>query len=247
MKLLEAAQVIGVQDAATEAQIKRAYRRLAIRFHPDKFTEPLAQDSARRTMARINSAWEVIEQYLNDGGVLPISRRDTPVDDPTQPPPQPRTARTIRPEPAGDEESSARSVYTPMTSSELLDAMQQHHAVVRPPGSTTSVVANVTPFPNRPAHPLRGTELARRESNPHTMQLDARKPLGNIVVYGDGLSRKVSAAMQAGRGLIALPDNAVVRYADGTCRTGRATVRIERGVAWIGDDPFVLVVMPEKR
>lgn len=49
-------QILEVHEAATQAEIKRAYRRLAKQFHPDSQTDTASHDH----IARINNAYEVI-------------------------------------------------------------------------------------------------------------------------------------------------------------------------------------------
>ncbi|QQE64701.1 molecular chaperone DnaJ [Leptolyngbya sp. BL0902] len=49
-------QILEVHETATQAEIKRAYRRLAKQFHPDRQTEAASHDH----IARINNAYEVI-------------------------------------------------------------------------------------------------------------------------------------------------------------------------------------------
>jgi molecular chaperone DnaJ len=49
-------QILEVHETATQAEIKRAYRRLAKQFHPDSQTEAASHDH----ITRINSAYEVI-------------------------------------------------------------------------------------------------------------------------------------------------------------------------------------------
>jgi molecular chaperone DnaJ len=49
-------QVLEVAEAATQAEIKQAYRRLVKQFHPDSQTQPTGHDQ----IARINQAYEVI-------------------------------------------------------------------------------------------------------------------------------------------------------------------------------------------
>ncbi len=49
-------QTLEVHETATQAEIKRAYRRLAKQFHPDSQTE----SASHERIARINTAYEVI-------------------------------------------------------------------------------------------------------------------------------------------------------------------------------------------
>jgi preprotein translocase subunit Sec63 len=49
--------VLGVKKEADEAEIKKAYRRLALKWHPDK--NPERKDRAERMFKRIAQAYEV--------------------------------------------------------------------------------------------------------------------------------------------------------------------------------------------
>ena len=51
-------QVLGVQKDASEADIKRAYRRLAMKFHPDRNQENLEQAETKFKEAK--EAYEVL-------------------------------------------------------------------------------------------------------------------------------------------------------------------------------------------
>jgi curved DNA-binding protein CbpA len=48
--------ILGVSSTASEHEIKRAYRRLAVQYHPDKNTDPQAENYFKE----INEAYEVI-------------------------------------------------------------------------------------------------------------------------------------------------------------------------------------------
>ena len=49
-------EVLGVSKNATEGEIKKAYRKLAMKFHPDVNKDPGAEDKFKE----INEAYEVL-------------------------------------------------------------------------------------------------------------------------------------------------------------------------------------------
>lgn len=52
--------ILGVPQTASEAEIKRAYRRLAVLYHPDKNKDPQAQE----TFVEITEAYDVVSDSL---------------------------------------------------------------------------------------------------------------------------------------------------------------------------------------
>lgn len=50
--------VLGVDRTATDAEIKKAYRKLALEWHPDKNMDRLEEATTR--FKRIQQAWEVL-------------------------------------------------------------------------------------------------------------------------------------------------------------------------------------------
>jgi DnaJ-class molecular chaperone len=60
----EAKKLLGLGEAATLKEIKKAYRTLAHRHHPDKHG---GDDSAEsETMKRVNRAYKLIMDYCNE-------------------------------------------------------------------------------------------------------------------------------------------------------------------------------------
>lgn len=62
MPLVDPYRVLGVKPGAQHAQIHKAYRRLARRYHPDtKLNAPPEEaEVARRRMAALNGAWAIL-------------------------------------------------------------------------------------------------------------------------------------------------------------------------------------------
>jgi len=57
----EARRLLGLTDAATLKEIKRVYRRLAHRHHPDRGTEETDE-----TMKRLNWAYKLLLEYCDN-------------------------------------------------------------------------------------------------------------------------------------------------------------------------------------
>ena len=62
MKVEEALKILGVEYGSKFEDVKSAYRKLAMKFHPDKNHD---DESAVKKMAIINSAWECCQEYMN--------------------------------------------------------------------------------------------------------------------------------------------------------------------------------------
>ena len=60
----EAYDILGVETNASDAEVKKAYRVLAMMYHPDKFYS-LGDEAVRQateSMKQINQAWNVVKE-----------------------------------------------------------------------------------------------------------------------------------------------------------------------------------------
>ena len=61
-------QVLGVPETATDDEVKRAYRELARKYHPDNYHDNPLADLAQEKMKDINAAYEEIQKRRAGGG-----------------------------------------------------------------------------------------------------------------------------------------------------------------------------------
>ena len=61
-------KVLGVSPTATDDEIKKAYRNLARKYHPDKYKDTDLKDMAEEKMKEVNLAYEEIQKIRSGGG-----------------------------------------------------------------------------------------------------------------------------------------------------------------------------------
>ena len=60
--------VLGVSPDATDDEVKKAYRALARKYHPDKYTDTDLADLASEKMKEVNAAYDQIQKMRAGGG-----------------------------------------------------------------------------------------------------------------------------------------------------------------------------------
>jgi curved DNA-binding protein CbpA len=61
-------QILGVSENASDEEIKKAYRELARKYHPDNYHDNPLADLAQEKMKEINAAYEEINRQRGSGG-----------------------------------------------------------------------------------------------------------------------------------------------------------------------------------
>lgn len=61
-------QVLGVSPSASDEEVKKAYRELARKYHPDNYHDNPLADLAQERMKEINEAYEAIQAQRKQGG-----------------------------------------------------------------------------------------------------------------------------------------------------------------------------------
>lgn len=60
--------VLGIQPTATDEEVKKAYRELAKKYHPDHYADSPMADLAQEKMQKINEAYDAIMNARRGGG-----------------------------------------------------------------------------------------------------------------------------------------------------------------------------------
>ena len=61
-------KILGVSPTATDEEIKKAYRKLAVKYHPDNYVDNPLADLAEERMKEINEAYDRIQKERAAGG-----------------------------------------------------------------------------------------------------------------------------------------------------------------------------------
>lgn len=61
-------EIIGVKEGASKEEIKKAYREMAKKYHPDQYGNNPLKDLAEEKMRELNEAYEYLMKNASDGG-----------------------------------------------------------------------------------------------------------------------------------------------------------------------------------
>ena len=61
-------KILGISRDATDDEVKKAYRELARKYHPDNYINNPLSDLVEEKMKEINEAYDLIQKERNDNG-----------------------------------------------------------------------------------------------------------------------------------------------------------------------------------
>jgi len=77
----EARRLFGLDESATLKEIKEAYRRLAHKYHPDKYGSPEEKEKNEEIFKSVSRAHDILMQYLA-GYRYSFKKEDVKLNDP---------------------------------------------------------------------------------------------------------------------------------------------------------------------
>jgi curved DNA-binding protein CbpA len=110
--------ILSLNIFASEAEVKRAYRKLAVQFHPDKNSSPEAEEIFKE----VNEAYEILGDPLKKAIYDKMLRGEEVVEEPAEPsePPRHRDPRyRPRPKPTGPKKPTHREEILAMMAENL--------------------------------------------------------------------------------------------------------------------------------
>ena len=112
--------ILSLNIYASEAEVKRAYRKLAIQFHPDKNNSPEAEEIFKE----VNEAYEVLGDSVKKAIYDQMLRGEEVVEEPVVEPPKHRDPRyRPRPRPTGPKKPTHREEILAMMAENLKYAL----------------------------------------------------------------------------------------------------------------------------
>jgi curved DNA-binding protein CbpA len=111
--------ILSLNIYASDAEVKRAYRRLAVQFHPDKNSSPEAEEIFKE----VNEAYEVLGDSAKKAIYDQMLRGEEVVEEPVEPPKHRDPRYKPRPKPAGPKKPTHREEILAMMAENLRYAL----------------------------------------------------------------------------------------------------------------------------
>ena len=68
-------EVLGVPENASEEEIKKAYKELVKKYHPDKYQDNPLADLAEEKLQEVNEAYDMLTKNRNSGSIRQLQLR----------------------------------------------------------------------------------------------------------------------------------------------------------------------------